>query len=81
MLVNKQILQVVKQTVMTVVYGITWVGGRQQIAVSLNLRSTSTVLEVGQSFIRSGNIIINGFPTVNLSYQIKQVSHSDSAPF
>ena len=27
-------LQVVKQTVMTIVYGVTWVGGRQQIAVS-----------------------------------------------
>lgn len=26
--------QVVKQTVMTVVYGVTWVGGRLQIAVS-----------------------------------------------
>ena len=28
------ILKVVKQTVMTVVYGVTWVGGRLQIAVS-----------------------------------------------
>ena len=26
-------LQVVKQTVMTVVYGVTWVGGRQQVEV------------------------------------------------
>ena len=27
-------VQVVKQTVMTVVYGVTWVGGRLQVAVS-----------------------------------------------
>ena len=30
-------LKVVKQTVMTVVYGVTWVGGRLQIAVSYNI--------------------------------------------
>ena len=27
------LLQVVKQTVMTVVYGVTWVGGRRQVEV------------------------------------------------
>lgn len=56
MLVNEQTLQVVKQTVMTVVYGVTWVGGRQQIAVSMNLCSTLTVLKLVNHSFKIGTL-------------------------